>query len=321
MDDTIETYISKKHSRFSTEVLLRKPTFFISNDDLVSQISPRSTWTLLGEGSYGRVYRVKWLGVDVAVKTSEELCSENPIVEDFIINSNIRHPNIVNFFVASPNFIVMELMENGTLDKHLVGNKNIKPSIQVRKKWCSQIAMAVRYLHETGIVHSDIKPENIMMDSGWNTKLCDVGGGYFVNHETTEKIYTDMYLPITLHMGDDKSKLGKSTDLYSLSVVLLCIMSWESDLYSLLGIPNFERRFAENKKSREEMIEECLETCIPNVYNLIQSYELSNDAKSFIFKIFSDPCKYHIKNKSISNVIEANDLVCENLSIESLSEM
>ncbi len=318
--EEVGDFVTKYHTKFSTEVFLRKPTFFVSNENLMEKMSPRESWEKIGEGSFSEVYRTKWLGVDVAVKASEDCNEENPIVDEFVIHSNIRHPNIVNFFVASPNFIVMELMTNNTLDKILFTQNKRKPRLEVRKRWCSQIAMAVRYLHESGIIHSDIKPDNIMMDSSWNAKICDVGGGYFFDDHVEDKTYTDMYLPLTLHEGDKKD-LGKSTDLYSLSVVLLCILSWEHDLYKLMGIPNFERRICEASGTREEIIRECLQTCLPNVYNLVQSYDISSEAKSFIFKMFSEPCKDHVTNDDIVTVIQQVENACEGVDIGCLGEL
>ena len=293
----------------------------MSNDDLESKMNPRKEWVHIGEGSFGKVFKARWLGVDVAVKTSDDIFSENPILEEFVINSNIRHPNIVNFFVASPNLIVMELMTNGTLDDILIKQKTRKPGMDLRKRWCSQVAMAVRYLHESDIVHSDIKPENIMIGSSGDAKICDVGGGYFVNDEVTDKICTDMYLPLSLHMRRENDEIGKVTDMYSLVTVMMCILSWESDIYYLLGIPNFERRISERVVSREETIRDCLEICIPRAYNLIQSYDLSNDAKSFMFKMFSDPCKIHVVNQGILDVIEQNEEGCRCLDIGCLDEV
>lgn len=318
---SIEEYVTKYHTRFSTEVFLRKPTFFVSNDDLLSKMNPRDDWVLIGEGSSGEVYRAEWLGTEVAVKTSHDLTDETTIIEEFVLNSNIRHPNIVNFFVASPDFIVMELMENNTLDDLLLKQRSRKPEGDMRKRWCSHISMAVRYLHESGIVHSDIKPENIMLDSSWKAKLCDVGGGYFVNDEVLDKIYTEMYLPLTIHLESDKDTLGKKTDMYSLSVVIMCILSWEPDIYTLLGIPTFERMVSEQKSTRESIIDECLETSLPNAYNLIQGYDVSDDVKSFLFKMFSDPCREHIKNEEISGIIRENNERCRSLDFSCLKDI
>ena len=318
--EEVRDFVTKYHTKFSTEVFLRKPTFFVSDQDLMEKMSPREDWEKLGEGSFSEVYRAKWLGVDVAVKASGDCHEGDPDVDEYVIHSNIRHPNIVNFFVASPNFIVMELMVNDTLDNILFTQSKRKPGLEVRKRWCSQIAMAVRYLHESGIVHSDIKPDNIMMDSSWNAKICDVGGGYFFDEHVEDKTYTGMYLPLTLHRGGDKN-LGKSTDLYSMSVVLLCILSWEHDLYKLMGIPNFERRICESAGDREEVIQECLQTCLPNVYNLVQSYDISSEAKSFLFKTFAEPCKDHVTNDDIKTVIEQVENGCQGVDIGCLDDL
>ncbi|NBV72371.1 MAG: hypothetical protein EBR60_10110, partial [Burkholderiaceae bacterium] len=54
-------------------------------------------------------------------------------------------------------------------------NKSSVPEAQVTK-WCLQIAMAMAFLHESGVLHRDLKPNNVMLTEGGETiKVCDFG--------------------------------------------------------------------------------------------------------------------------------------------------
>lgn len=89
------------------------------------------------------------------------------------------HPNIVKIYQTFEIVnkqkeayiaILMEYCENGVLLKFIQdkGFKNEKPKFQIIRGFLS----AMKYLHERGISHGDIKPENILLDSNFNAKIC-----------------------------------------------------------------------------------------------------------------------------------------------------
>ncbi|KAJ8982612.1 hypothetical protein NQ317_005084 [Molorchus minor] len=94
-----------------------------------------------------------------------------------IVVKGLRHPNLIRFLQAIETthrvYIVMEYAENGSLldiirkDQHIDENR--------ARRWFRQLVDAVEYCHERGVVHRDIKCENLLMDIEWRIKLSDFG--------------------------------------------------------------------------------------------------------------------------------------------------
>lgn len=87
--------------------------------------------------------------------------------------------NIIKFYgyTISPNNnynLIFELL-NMTLANYIHNKTNIKDSIMLIKSYLYQILSAVEYCHNKGIIHFDIKPQNILIDKLGNLKLIDFG--------------------------------------------------------------------------------------------------------------------------------------------------
>lgn len=140
----------------------------------------------IGEGGFGEVFRGKWRGTTVAVKTLKGGGpSLNPKeVEKFSKEVSIlralHHPNLVLFLGAclSPTLcMVSEFMFGGSLYDLLYKKKRI-PDTQKRYNLVLDIARAMAYLHncKPTIIHRDLKSLNILLDEkGDHAKVCDVG--------------------------------------------------------------------------------------------------------------------------------------------------
>merc|ERR1711998_464463 len=138
----------------------------------------------IGEGKFSRVFRCteKESGTDFAVKVSFK--SNMSMVEQGMMQSEISvlkqatHPSIVKleavFETMDKVMLVMELVHGGEMFNHIVGRPRLNGS--EAKKVAMQLAEALRYLHSIGIIHRDVKPENILCDSTFdNLKLADFG--------------------------------------------------------------------------------------------------------------------------------------------------
>ena len=95
-----------------------------------------------------------------------------------------RHPCIIEihdgFIINQPRVlnIVMPFCEGGDLDNFLKSTKKNKMNIPEEKilRWSAQIGLAIHFLHENGLIHRDLKPNNIMLTEGGDLiKVVDFG--------------------------------------------------------------------------------------------------------------------------------------------------
>lgn len=132
-------------------------------------------------------------------------------------------------------------MPNGSLDSHLFGKRSPPLTWVVRYKIATGLASALLYLHEEWdqcLVHRDIKSSNVMLDSGFNTKLGDFGLARLMDHElgaqTTALAGTFGYFaPECIVNG----KASKESDVYSFGVVALEIAFGRKPLESSEDVP------------------------------------------------------------------------------------
>ena len=166
----------------------------------------------LGTGGMGAVYEVvhEKLGVRYALKTFTldhghvQLLKERFLAEGRIL-ARLRHPNLVRVFdldidsATQTIYFVMDLVlykdgqpytladvEDGSADEaHLV-------------RWFGQLASALDYIHNEGIVHRDIKLNNILLDSHSGVVLSDFG----VSRFCSSRLQQDLHLDRTVVSGD-----------------------------------------------------------------------------------------------------------------------
>ena len=128
---------------------------------------------------------------NVAVKMlKDEINNDAQSVKRFINESKavamLSHPNIVNIYDVSVKddrkYIVMELVDGITLKNYILkkGVLSFHEVIGITE----QILMALEHAHSKGIVHRDIKPQNIMMLRNGSVKVADFGIAKLPNAET-----------------------------------------------------------------------------------------------------------------------------------------
>ena len=159
---------------------------------------PRSCLTLfdvIGSGSFGTVHIASWRFTKVAAKVLEKSSEEFSIIEfrsELQSLSQIRHPNIIQFFGActlkEPYVIVIEYMSRGNLET------NIKSlSLQEKKQILLDISSGLAYLHNRSprcIIHRDLKPNNILLNLSGRAKIADFGLSKFQQNHNDSFVMT-----------------------------------------------------------------------------------------------------------------------------------
>src|ERR1700687_3663202 len=139
--------------------------------------------SLLGEGGMGEVYRARdpKLGRDVAIKVLPPSLSENAdrlnrFEQEAQAAGALNHPNILSIYHIGTHegapYIVSELLGGETLRERMAGG-----ALPQRKAidYALQIAKGLAAAHEKGIVHRDIKPDNIFVTDDGRVKILDFG--------------------------------------------------------------------------------------------------------------------------------------------------
>ena len=129
--------------------------------------------------SVARLYRVRKAGKYFIIKTASEDTgmAVAMLQREYELSIGLVHPGIVNVFTFEPATIVgagivMEYVDGRTLQEFLTEN----PTQAMRARVFEQLLDAVAYMHRNGIVHNDIKPENILITrTGNDVKLIDFG--------------------------------------------------------------------------------------------------------------------------------------------------
>ncbi len=184
----------------------------------------------IGEGGMADVYRANDVvdGKPVAVKILKKEFAEN---EEFLrrfrneskATALLSHPNIVKIydvgFSDRIQFIVMEYIDGITLNEYIEQSGVLDWRDAVH--FVTQILRALQHAHSKGIVHRDIKPQNIMMLRDGTIKVMDFGIAKFAREEG--KTGTDKAIG-TVHYISPEQARGAATDaksdLYSVGVML-----------------------------------------------------------------------------------------------------
>src|ERR1051326_6066673 len=139
-----------------------------------SQIAHYKVVSKLGEGGMGAVYRATdtKLNRDVAIKILPESFAQDPdrmarFTREAQVLASLNHPNIAAIYGVEERAIVMELVEGPTL----AGPISVEAALPIAR----QIAEALEYAHEKGVIHRDLKPANIKVTPEGRVKVLDFG--------------------------------------------------------------------------------------------------------------------------------------------------
>ena len=185
---------------------------------------------IIGTGGMSVVYKAEDTLEDrfVAIKIlKEEFVSEPKFRRRFLNESRaiamLSHENIVDVvdvnFEGELQYIVMEHIDGITL-KEYINSKGALP-IEEALNYTKQILQALRHAHERGVVHRDIKPQNIMLLQDNKIKVTDFGIAHVSNFETVTM--SEMAIGSVHYISPEQAKgmpTDEKSDLYSTGVML-----------------------------------------------------------------------------------------------------
>ena len=193
----------------------------------------------IGDGGFGEVWRARhrlWADHVVAVKfaTSEEFVRQ--LRNEGVLQRQLQHPGIARVLGVDVScerpYVLSEFVPGGSL-RELLRRRGRLPAGEALEL-LRQILDALRHAHERGVLHLDIKPENILLTADGRTKIADFGLARPLSGSdslaisgklATEKSVTGTlpYLAPEQRSGNGgaaRGKLDARTDLYALGVVL-----------------------------------------------------------------------------------------------------
>src|SRR5881296_2946091 len=189
---------------------------------------------LLGEGGFAAVFRVreKRQHRDVAVKVVDLGLTPSPslavrFVREARTVARLEHPHIVPIYKVGGYqnevlYIVMRCVDGASLRQLLEKKKRL--SVRKAATIARQVADALGYAHHYGVVHRDVKPDNILLDRGGHVLVTDFGIAKAAQEASVSQLTTEgMVVGTPQYMSPEQATgdaVDARSDIYGLGVVL-----------------------------------------------------------------------------------------------------
>lgn len=266
----------------------RKTPMVVANPREVPEyeLNPLELQVRKSDGITKGTYQVaKWNGTKVSVKILDKDSSSDPesinaFKHELTLLEKVRHPNVVQFVGAvtqnMPMMIVLEYHPKGDLGSYIQRKGRLSPSKALR--FALDIARGMNYLHECKpdpIIHCDLKPKNILLDSGGQLKIAGFGLVRLSKISPDKAKIAgpgDNINPANLYMAPEVYKdeiFDRSVDAYSFGLILYEIIegmqpfhpkSSEEALRMMClerNRPPFKSKSKSYPPDLKELIEEC----------------------------------------------------------------
>ncbi|MFC2168602.1 protein kinase [Acidobacteriota bacterium] len=204
----------------------------------------------LGKGGMGRVYRVedKKIKKEIALKLIKpEIASDKKTIERFknelTTARDIRHKNVCGMFdlgeEKGQHYITMEYVSGGDLKRFIQRSKRLDTgtAISIAQQVCDGLSEA----HNLGVVHRDLKPNNIMIDDNGNARIMDFGIARTVKGKGITGSGVMIGTPEYMSPEQVEAKdIDQRSDIYSLGIIMYEMLTgrlpFEADTPFAIGV-------------------------------------------------------------------------------------
>ncbi|MDR1670424.1 MAG: protein kinase [Spiroplasmataceae bacterium] len=261
---------------------------------------------LIGQGGFGKVYLGYYNNQQVAVK--ELPFHIKGIDKEINLLKSLRHSNIIGYydeFQKDNNvYLVMEYAEQGSLADFIKSNKNKDHDWNLNRKFINDTIKGLKYLHNEGIIHRDLKSLNVLLSSDHTAKLADFGLAKIIDESTStgqNPKGTWRWLAPEVLGG---AKHTYQSDIYSLGIVI-----WEIVAQNTLPFSQFDNNFTVMYNVINDNLRETIPTDTPN------------DLKEIITKCWEKETNQRIPLVEIENKLNNSEKVVEVLEIKETSNL